>query len=246
MKGLGPGFVVAHSRPRAEARSTTIDSEDAMKISLRSALAAAALLAVGTTFASPAPESGGIGIGGDPEKGKEKANQICQACHGMDGNGIPGQPVWPKLAGQHPQYIYKQLMNFKNNERYNVQMSPMAMPLTEEEVKNLAAYYASLEQSGGTAEADLVKKGEQIYRAGNAETGVPACTGCHGPAGLGSNLAKFPRISGQHSEYLAQTLQYFRSQERANDPNGMMRGVAANMTDEEIEAVAAYIEGLRR
>jgi cytochrome c553 len=215
-----------------------------MKTSLISALAAAALLAAGTTHASPAAES--AGIGGDPEKGKEKANQICQACHGMDGNGIPGQPVWPKLAGQHPRYIYKQLMNFKNNERYNVQMSPMAMPLTEEEVRNLSAYYASLEQSTGTAEAELVAKGETIYRAGNPETGVPACSGCHGPAGLGSNLAKFPRIAGQHSEYTAQTLQYFRSHERANDPNAMMRGVAANLTDEEIQAVAAYVEGLNR
>jgi cytochrome c553 len=224
----------------------TIDSEGAMKISLSSTLAAAALLAAGTTLASPAPESGSVGLGGDPEKGKEKAGQICQACHGMDGNGVPGQPVWPKLAGQHPRYIYKQLMNFKNNERYNVQMSPMAMPLTEEEVKNLAAYYSTLEQSGGTAEAELVQKGEQIYRAGNADTGVPACSGCHGPAGLGSNLAKFPRIAGQYSEYLAQTLKHFRSHERANDPNAMMRGVAANMTDEEIDAVAAYIEGLNR
>jgi cytochrome c553 len=121
----------------------------------------------------------------------------------------------------------------------------MAMPLTEEDVKNVAAYYSSLEQTSGTADAELVKKGEQIYRAGNPATGVPACSGCHGPAGIGSNLAKFPRISGQHSEYIAQTLQYFRSQERANDPNGMMRGVAANMTDDEIEAVASYVEGLR-
>lgn len=218
-----------------------------MKISLSSTLAAAALLAAGTALASPAAESGkSFGLDGDPEKGKEKANQVCQACHGMDGNGIPGQPVWPKLAGQHPQYIYKQLMNFKNNERYNVQMSPMAMPLTEDDVKNLAAYYATLDQSGGTAEAALVKQGESIYRAGNPESGVPACTGCHGPAGLGSNLAKFPRIAGQHSEYVAQTLQHFRSHERANDPNQMMRGVAGKMTDEEIEAVAAYIEGLSR
>lgn len=218
-----------------------------MKISLSSTLAAAALLAAGTALASPAVESGkGFGLDGDPEKGKEKAGQVCQACHGMDGNGIPGQPVWPKLAGQHPQYIYKQLMNFKNNERYNVQMSPMAMPLTEDDVKNLAAYYATLEQSGGTAEAALVKQGESIYRAGNPESGVPACTGCHGPAGLGSNLAKFPRIAGQHSEYVAQTLQHFRSHERANDPNQMMRGVAGKMTDAEIEAVAAYIEGLSR
>lgn len=223
----------------------TIDLEGAMKTSLISALAAAAVVAAGIAYGSPAAE-GEVNLSGDPEKGKEKANQICLACHGADGNGIPGQPVWPKLAGQHPQYIYKQLMNFKNNERYNVQMSPMAMPLTEDEVRNLAAYYSTLEQSGGTAEAELVDLGEKIYRAGNAETGVPACNGCHGPDGAGSNLAKFPRVAGQYSEYIAQTLQHFRSHERANDPNGMMRGVAANMTDQEIQAVSAYIEGLTR
>lgn len=185
-------------------------------------------------------------LGGDAAKGKEKAGQICQACHGLDGNGIPGQPVWPKLAGQHPRYIYKQLQNFKNNERWNPQMSPMAMPLTDADMRNLAAYYSSLEQTSGTAEEALVEKGEAIYRAGNPKSGVPACSGCHGPAGVGSNLARFPRISGQFSEYTAQTLSHFRATERANDPNGMMRGVAANLTDDEIAAVSAYVEGLRQ
>lgn len=185
-------------------------------------------------------------ITGNAEKGKEKAGQICQACHALDGNGIPGQPIWPKLAGQHPNYIYKQLNNFKNNERYNVQMSPMAMPLTDEEMRNLAAYYSSLTQSGGQADPELVELGETIYRAGNAETGVPACSGCHGPAGMGTNLAKFPRLAGQFPEYIDQTLKLFRKMERHNDPNGMMRGVAARMSDEEIAAVAQYISGLRQ
>lgn len=215
-----------------------------MKKMLTSGIIAAALvaaLASAQAFATGAP---GVGLNGDPEKGKEKANQICQACHGLDGNGVPAQPVWPKLAGQHPTYIYKQLLNFKTSERWNPQMSPMAMPLSEEEMANLAAYYGGLEQNGGTAEADMVALGEKIYRAGNSDSGVPACTGCHGPAGLGSNLSKFPRISGQHSEYTDQTLKLWRSAERKNDPNGMMRGVAARMTDDEIAAVAAYIEGL--
>ncbi|WP_328985583.1 c-type cytochrome [Thiorhodovibrio winogradskyi] len=185
-------------------------------------------------------------ITGNAEKGKEKASQICQACHGLDGNGVPGQPIWPKLAGQHPNYIYKQLTNFKNNERYNAQMSPMAMPLSDDEMRNLAAYYSGLPQSGGVAAADQVELGEKIYRAGNPKTGVPACSGCHGPAGMGTNLAKFPRVSGQYPEYLDQTLKLFRKMERANDPNGMMRGVAARMTDEEIAAVAQYISGLRQ
>lgn len=214
-----------------------------MKTSLIAGLFSAAVLGL-TATATPMAAELSTDIGGDIEKGKEKAGQICQACHGLDGNGIPGQPVWPKLAGQHPRYIYKQLQNFKNNERWNAQMSPMAMPLSDEEMRNLAAYYSSLSQTGGTAEEALVAKGERIYRAGNPATGVPACSGCHGPAGLGSNLAKFPRIAGQFSEYTAQTLGHFRSTERANDPNGMMRGVAANLKDDEIEAVSAYIEGL--
>jgi cytochrome c553 len=221
-----------------------ITVENMKELQIAGFLTFALFLAIGV---APVAASGlSTDVGGDAEKGKEKAGQICQACHGLDGNGIPGQPVWPKLAGQHPRYIYKQLQNFKNNERWNAQMSPMAMPLTDEDMRNLAAYYSSLEQSGGTAEEALVEKGEAIYRAGNAQSGVPACSGCHGPAGLGSNLAKFPRISGQFSEYTAQTLGHFRAAERANDPNGMMRGVAANMTDDEIAAVAAYIEGLRR
>jgi len=195
-------------------------------------------------FASASAHASGVDLGGDPEKGKQKANQICQACHGLDGNGIPGQPIWPKIAGQHPRYIYKQLNNFKNNERWNAQMSPMAMPLTDEDMRNLAAYYAGQEQSEGVAEPELVDLGEQLYRAGNPATGVPACSGCHGPAGMGSNLARFPRLSGQFSEYTDQTLKLWRSKERNNDPNGMMRGAAANLTDQEIAALAAYIQGL--
>lgn len=233
---------------KASAGGPPFTNIDATVVNMKTSLIAGILSFVSLTLlgVGPAVASSELAtdLGGNAEKGKEKAGQICQACHGLDGNGVPGQPVWPKLAGQHPRYIYKQLKNFKENERWNAQMSPMAMPLTDDEMRNLAAYYSSLEQSGGTAEADLVKKGEQLYRAGNPETGVPACTGCHGPTGIGSNLARFPRIAGQYSEYTAQTLTHFRATERANDPNGMMRGVAANLTDEEIQAVAAYIEGL--
>lgn len=200
-------------------------------------IANAAFASGGETEAAPV---------GDPEKGKEKAGQICQACHGLDGNGTPGQPVWPKLAGQNPRYIHKQLMNFKSGDRANALMTPMALPLTDEEVLNLVAYYSSLPQSTGTANPELVPLGESIYRAGNPASGVPACSGCHGPAGLGNDLARFPRISGQFSAYVDQTLKLFRAMERQNDPNGMMRGVAANMTDQEIAAVSAYVEGLSK
>ncbi len=199
------------------------------------------LVAVGAIMQAQAAS-----LGGDIDKGREKAGQICHACHGLDGNGMAIQPTWPKIAGQHPRYIYKQLNNFKTNERYNMQMSPMAAPLTDEEMRNLAAYYSSQEQTGGEADPELVELGERLFRAGNPKTGVPACSGCHGPAGMGNNLPRFPRLAGQHAEYIEQTLQLFRSHERNNDINGMMRGVAQRMTDEEMAAVAQYITGLRR
>lgn len=216
---------------------TTVSDMKTMLLTgiLATAFATSALASSGAAESTPVV---------DLEQGKAKVEGICQACHGADGNGVAAMPVWPKLAGQHPEYIAKQLYNFKNNERYNVQMTPMAMPLTDDDIRNVAAYLATLDQSGGTADAERVKLGESIYRAGNPQSGVPACSGCHGPTGMGANLSKFPRIAGQHSEYTAQTLKHFRATERANDPNGMMRGVAARMTDAEIDAVASYVEGL--
>lgn len=179
---------------------------------------------------------------GDPQAGEAKANSICLACHGPQGNSIV--PMWPKLAGQHPEYIRKQLADFQAGNRVNDQMTPMAMPLTQQEILDVAAYYATQAQTGGEADPALAKLGESLYRAGNAESGVPACAGCHGPAGMGQGLAKFPRIAGQHADYIKQTLAYFRDSERANDPNGMMRGAAARMTDREIAAVSQYVQGL--
>jgi cytochrome c553 len=189
-----------------------------------------------------ANEAAAPAAAGDPKAGEAKANTICIACHGPQGNSIV--PLWPKLAGQHPEYIYKQLMDFKAGHRQNAQMSPMAAPLTEQEVRDVAAYYSSQTQSGGAADPALAELGERIFRAGNAQTGVPACSGCHGPAGMGTGLAKFPRISGQHADYTKQTLTYFRDGARANDPNAMMRGVAARLTDQEIAALSQYVQGL--
>lgn len=186
--------------------------------------------------------SGLVQAAGDPNAGEAKAGTVCVACHGPQGNSIV--PNWPKLAGQHPEYIYKQLMDFKAGNRENAQMSPMAAPLTDEEMRNLAAYYAGQTQSVGAAAPEAAALGEKIFRAGNPETGVPACLGCHGPGGMGVGLAKFPRVSGQHADYTKLTLTNFRDGARANDPNGMMRGVAARMTDQEIAAVAQYIQGL--
>jgi cytochrome c553 len=201
----------------------------------------ALILVGGLTGAALASQAPSKPIG-DPKAGEAKANTICMACHGPQGNSII--PMWPKLAGQLPDYAYKQLMDYKTGNRQNAQMSPMAAPLTEQEILDLAAYYASQTQTGGAADPALAELGQRVYRAGNPESGVPACSGCHGPAGMGMNLAKFPRISGQHADYTKQTLTYFRDGTRANDPNAMMRGVAARMTDKEIAAVSQYIQGL--
>jgi len=179
---------------------------------------------------------------GDVAAGKAKS-ATCLACHGPDGNSP--NPIWPKLAGQHPVYILKQLQAFKSGERKNDLMSPMATPLTDEDMVNLAAYFSSQKQVDGTAAADKVKLGEKIYRSGNAASGVSACIGCHGPSGLGNPAAQFPRISGQHAAYAEKALKDFRGKMRTNDMQKMMQGIAAKMNDEEIAAVAQYVQGLR-
>jgi len=180
---------------------------------------------------------------GDPKAGETKS-AVCLACHGPNGNSIV--PTWPKLAGQHSEYLYKELMDFKSEARKNEQMSPQVVPLNEQDFQDLAAYFSSQSQNPGAADPSAVELGERIYRGGNAESGVPACSGCHGPAGSGVGLAKFPRIAGQHAAYLEQSLQNFRDGQRTNDPNGMMRGVTARMTDAEIAAVAQYAQGLTK
>jgi cytochrome c553 len=199
----------------------------------------ATVLASGAAQATSGAEVAAVG---NAAAGEAKANTICMACHGPQGNSII--PIWPKLAGQHPEYIVKQLNDFRAGHRANEQMTPMAMPLTDQEVLDLAAYFAEQAQTPGAADPTLVAKGESIYRWGNPESGVPACSGCHGPAGNGQSLAKFPRISGQHADYIKLSLEHFRAAQRANDPNGMMRGAAARMTDQEIAAVSQYIQGL--
>ena len=180
---------------------------------------------------------------GDPAAGKAKAG-TCLACHGPDGNSV--NPQWPKLAGQHAGYTRKQLIELQASEtRSNVMMAPMIAGLSEQDVDDLAAYYASQPRSGGFASEARVALGEGIYRGGNLETGVAACTGCHGPQGRGDPLADFPSLAGQHAEYVVIQLRAFRSGERRNDFNAMMREVARWMSDEEMEAVAEYIAGLR-
>ncbi len=182
--------------------------------------------------------------GGDIEAGKAKA-KTCVACHGVNGNSSNAE--WPSLAGQGAAYHYKQLVELQKNQgRANELMAPMIKDLTEQDMLDLAAYYESLPQDPGVAqnaEVDLAL-GEAVYRGGKRSAGVPACIGCHGPAGKGNPAAKYPRVAGQHAVYTAIQLRNFRSAARANDENAMMRSVAHRMTDAEIDAVSQYIAGL--
>lgn len=179
---------------------------------------------------------------GDKAAGKQKS-ATCAACHGEDGNSINAE--WPKLAGQHEDYIVKQLMEFKSGDRVNATMASMAAPLSQQDMRDLAAYFASQPIKPGTADETKVALGEALYRGGNSASGVPACAACHAPNGMGNPAAKFPRLAGQHAKYTAIQLKAFRQGARANDAGAMMRNIAAKITDAEIEAVSEYIAGLR-
>lgn len=179
---------------------------------------------------------------GDPAAGQQKAAS-CAGCHGVDGNSMNGE--WPKLAGQHVKYLVKQLQNFKSMDRVNNIMNGMAAALSQQDMEDIAAFYATQELQGGQADPALVELGEQVFRGGNLQSGVSACTGCHGPTGQGNPAAGFPSLAGQHAQYIETQLRNFRAMERANDPGQMMRNVASRMTDQEIQAVASYIQGLQ-
>ena len=184
----------------------------------------------------------------DPAKGKVIAESICVACHGADGNSPASAN--PHLAGQIPEYIYKQLQNFKSVDgkpaaRNNPIMAGMAAPLSDEDMKNVAAWFASQKLKGAAAKDETkIALGQQLWRQGDFKKGIPACAGCHGPAGAGLP-AMYPRLSGQFAEYTEAQLKAFRTEERANDPEKMMRTIAAKLSDVEIKAVAEYAAGLR-
>lgn len=172
-------------------------------------------------------------------------SQVCAACHGVDGNSTVG--MWPKLAGQHEDYIIKELKEFRKGEkggRNDPSMVTMAQGLSDEDIQELANFYANQKAVPGTTKQELLSLGEKIYRGGNLKTGVTACIACHGPTGDGNIPAKYPRLSGQQVEYTAIQLKKFRTGTRASDPNGIMRDIAKRMSDEEIEAVSEYVSGL--
>jgi cytochrome c553 len=180
----------------------------------------------------------------DPAQAQAIVTKVCAACHATDGNSV--SPANPVLAGQHADYISKQLADYKNNkDRKNPVMFGMASSLSPQDMKNLGAYFESQKpKSRAAKDPALVKLGQQIYRGGIMAKGVAACASCHGPNGAGIP-AQFPRVAGQYAEYSTAQLQSFRAAERANDPNSMMRTIAAKLSDGEIKAVAEYIAGLR-
>jgi cytochrome c553 len=177
----------------------------------------------------------------DLAKGQVLSSNVCVACHTADGSrGAPANPI---IAGQHPEYIAKQLAEFKAGKRQNPVMQGMAAPLSEDDIRNVSAFYASKQAKAGFAKnKDTVARGEKIYRGGIAGKAVPACAGCHSPNGAGLP-SQYPRLAGQHGDYIDAQMKAFRDGKRANSP--MMKAIAANMSDAEIAAVSDYIAGLR-
>ena len=179
---------------------------------------------------------------GSKAAGQAKA-ATCSACHGMDGNSV--NPEWPSLAGQHETYILKQLNAFHGGQRQNPLMSPMATILSPEDMADLATYFSSQTIRGGETDPSKAKLGQHVYRSGDVEGRVMACAGCHGPTGRGNPPAAFPSIQGQQAAYVAIQLKAYKAGTRTTDPNQMMRNMAAALSDEEIDAVASYVQGLR-
>jgi len=183
---------------------------------------------------------------GDAEKGKS-LSATCAACHGADGNSI--NPIWPSLAGQHEDYLVRQLQLYKSGERENAMMAPMAAGLSDQDMADLAAYFSGQELTLKAADPALVELGQKIYQAGDKDRNIPACMACHGPTGQGNPLSGYPKLANQHAAYTVLQLQAYKAgQTTANpdDVNGqVMAGVAQYMTEEEIEAVSSYLQGLK-
>ncbi|WP_337841669.1 c-type cytochrome [Rheinheimera sp.] len=187
-------------------------------------------------------------LDGNAEAGKTKS-ATCAACHGPDGNSPTD--MYPKIAGQHAGYIFKQLKEFKlgaetggKQGRNNAVMAGMVAALSEQDMKDLAVYYSGQTMKPGSTPEDVVAKGEKLFRSGDKARGIAACIACHGPRGVGHSLAGFPKISFQHAAYIKTQLESFRGATRANDMNGMMRDVAKKLTDEDIEILSKYLGGL--
>ena len=193
--------------------------------------------------AAPAPAAAVVQPG-DAAAGEAKV-AACGACHGLDGNSQ--DPQYPKLAGQHERYIARQLALFKSGARENPIMLGFAATLSEQDMRDVGAYYASKTPLPGVADEALVARGQQLYRGGDKATGIPACMACHGPAGSGNPGARYPALAGQHANYTKAQLQKFRDGMvwgREDEANAVMSGVAAYLSDADIEALSSFLEGL--
>ncbi|MBV1959135.1 MAG: cytochrome c4 [Pseudomonadales bacterium] len=186
--------------------------------------------------------SGTVAAQADIAAGQAKA-AICGACHGADGNSMIG--AFPKLAGQNVPYLVKQMKNIKSGDRPVMTMAGQLDSFSVQDMENVAAYFSSQTVKLGTANPELVDLGEKLYRSGSKRKGVSACTACHSPTGSGNAPAGFPSLKGQHAEYTALQLKAFRSGERHNDAEKIMRDNAELLSDKDIDALASYISGLR-
>jgi cytochrome c553 len=181
---------------------------------------------------------------GDASSGQAKS-AICAACHGVDGNSAV--PNWPKLAGQHANYLARQVILIQSGDRPVPEMMGIVASMSDQDIQDLAAWYASQTSNGGIADESLAALGQRIYKAGNAESGVPACMSCHGPAGEGNPPSLYPALAGQHAVYTSKMLTGFRAGDHWGEddvPSKVMNGAASELNDVEIEAVASYIQGL--
>lgn len=212
---------------------------------MKRVLLAAALLAPLALFAAEA--AGDLFVKGSAEAGATKAT-TCVACHGVNGNGVIN-PEWPKLAGQHSAYVAEQLKHFKDGSRKNAVMMGQAALLSDQDMADIAAYFASLKPVPGVASKDALKLGEKLYRAGDTARGLPSCGSCHGPKGAGNPASHYPRIGGQNAAYTALQLNAYKKGkdgERGAAKNALtMAAVAAKLTDAEIAAIASYVNGLQ-
>jgi len=179
---------------------------------------------------------------GDAVAGKAKA-ATCGACHGADGNSLA--PNFPKIAGQGERYLVKQITEIKNGDRQVPEMLGFVMGLSETDIADIAAFYASQTAGGGAADPALVAAGKRIFLGGNEATGVPACIACHGADGKGMSAAGFPSVAGQHAAYTEKQLKDFYNAKRTNDASKVMRDIASRMHMDEIKAVSSYIQGLK-
>ncbi len=178
---------------------------------------------------------------GDAAAGQAKS-ALCGSCHGVDGNSPLAMN--PKLAGQSARYMVKQLQDFKSGARAGAIMASMVLSLSDQDMEDIAAWYSSQQPTIQGADPELIELAERLYRAGNSEIAVAACSACHSPTGKGNAPAGFPSLSGQHAEYTLQQLKDFRSGVRQNDGGEMMRTVVERLTDKELEALASYVSGL--